>query len=263
MDLGLKGRSAAVAAASRGLGRATAIALAREGCLVAVCGRDPLKIRASADFIERETGGRVLAVTADVRSRSDCDRFIGETVDAFGRLDILVTNTGGPPAGNFEATASEEWEKAYAGLLANVIHLVRAAVPHMKQAKWGRILNVASLSVKQPIDNLILSNTFRPAIAGFSKSLSKELGPHGILVNTICPGYTRTDRLEELAEERGKRAGTTKEQFYEMLGKSIPLGRIAEAEEFASVAAFLCSDRASYLSGVALAVDGGASMGLA
>jgi len=263
MDLGLKGRSAAVAAASRGLGRATAIALAREGCLVAVCGRDPVKIRASADFIERETGGRALAVTADVRSPSDCDRFIGETVDAFGRLDILVTNTGGPPAGNFEATAAEEWEKAYGGLLANVIHLIRAAVPHMKQAKWGRILNVASLSVKQPIDNLILSNTFRPAIAGFSKSLSKELGPHGILVNTICPGYTRTDRLEELAEARGKQTGATKEQFYEMLGKSIPLGRIAEAEEFASVAAFLCSERASYVSGCALAVDGGASMGLA
>ena len=263
MDLGLKGRSAAVAAASRGLGRATALALAREGCSVAVCGRDPKKIRASADFIERETGGRVLAVTADVSSRGDCERFIGETVGAFGRLDILVTNTGGPPAGNFEATDGAEWEKAFQGLLANVIHLVRASVPHMKEAKWGRILNIASLSVKQPIDNLILSNTFRPAIAGFSKSLSKELGPHGILVNTICPGYTRTDRLEELAESRVKAAGITKDQYYEMLGKSVPLGRIAEAEEFANVAAFLCSERASYVSGIALAVDGGSSVGLA
>jgi len=263
MDLGLKGRSAAVAAASRGLGRATALALAREGCSVAICGRDPGKIRASAEFIERETGGRVLAVTADVGSRGDCERFIGETVGAFGRLDILVTNTGGPPAGNFETTDAAEWEKAYHGLLANVIHLVRAAAPHMKQAKWGRILNIASLSVKQPIDNLILSNTFRPAIAGFSKSLSKELGPHGILVNTICPGYTRTDRLEELAESRVKAAGITKDQYYEMLGKNVPLGRVAEPEEFAAVAAFLCSERASYVSGIALAVDGGASLGLA
>ena len=263
MDLGLKGRSAAVAAASRGLGRATALALSREGCSVAICGRDPKKVRASADLLERETGGRVLAVTADVGSRADCDRFIGETVASFGRLDILVTNTGGPPAGGFATTDAAEWERAYHGLLGNVLHLVRAAVPHMKQAKWGRILNIASLSVKQPIDNLILSNTFRPAIAGLSKSLSKELGPHGILVNTICPGYTRTDRLEELAESRVKAAGITKDQYYETLGKNVPLGRIGEVEEFANVAAFLCSERASYVSGIALAVDGGASMGLA
>jgi len=245
------------------LGRATALALAREGCMVAVCGRDPKKIRASAEFIEKETGGRVLAVTADVGSRADCDRFIGETVGAFGRLDILVTNTGGPPSGGFEATDAAEWEKAYHGLLGNVLNLVRAATPHMKQAKWGRILNIASLSVKQPIDNLILSNTFRPAIAGLSKSLSKELGPFGILVNTICPGYTRTDRLEELAADRVKRAGISKDQYYEMLGKNVPLGRIAEAEEFANVAAFLCSERASYVNGVSLAVDGGSSFGLA
>ena len=263
MDLGLKGRSAAVAAASRGLGRATALALSREGCSVSICGRDPKKIRASKESIERETGGRVLAVTADVSSRVDCERFIGETVGAFGRLDILVTNTGGPPAGNFEATDALEWEKAYGSLLENVVHLVRAAVPHMKQAKWGRILNIASLSVKQPIDNLILSNTFRPAIAGLSKSLSKELGPHGILVNTICPGYTRTDRLEELAESRVKAAGITKDQYYEVLAKNVPVGRVGEAEEFANVAAFLCSERASYVSGVALPVDGGSSAGLA
>lgn len=262
MDLGLKGRVAAVAASSRGLGRATALALSREGCSVALCGRDPKKIRAAADAIERETGGRALAVAADVGSRVDCERFIGETVGAFGRLDILVTNTGGPPAGNFDATDGAEWEKAYNGLLANVVNLVRAAVPHMKRAKWGRILNIASLSVKQPIDNLILSNTFRPAIAGFSKSLSKELGPHGILVNTICPGYTRTDRLEELADERVRRAGITKDQYYEMLAKTVPVGRVGEADEFANVAAFLCSERASYVSGIALAVDGGSSAGL-
>lgn len=263
MDLGLKGRVAAVAAGSRGLGKATALALAKEGCLVAICGRDAKKIRASADSIERETGERVLSVTADVSQRADCERFIGETVAAFGRLDILVTNTGGPPAGSFEATDGAEWDKAYNGLLANVINLVRAATPHMKKAKWGRILNIASLSVKQPIDNLVLSNTFRPAIAGLSKTLSKELGPHGILVNTICPGYTRTDRLEELAESRVKSAGITKDQYYDSLGKNVPLGRIAEAEEFANVAAFLCSERASYVSGIALAVDGGAGTGLA
>jgi 3-oxoacyl-[acyl-carrier protein] reductase len=263
MDLGLKGRSAAVAAASRGLGRATALALAREGCSVAICGRDEAKSRETAASIEKETGGRVIAITADMSASADCARFIEETVAAFGRLDILVTNTGGPPAGNFDATDPAQWDKAYVALLGNVVSLVRAAVPHMKEAKWGRILNIASLSVKQPIDNLVLSNTLRPAIAGLSKSLSKELGQHGILVNTICPGYTRTSRLEELAEDKAKRTGSTKEEFYEMLGKNSPLGRIAEAEEFGSVAAFLCSERASYVSGVALAVDGGAGAGLA
>ena len=262
MDLGLRGRVAAVAAASRGLGRATALELANEGCSVAICGRDPKKIRATAEFIERETGARVLAVTADVTKRADCERFIGETMSAFGRLDILVTNTGGPPAGSFEAHDGEAWQKAFDGLLSNVVSLVRAAVPHMKQAKWGRILNIASLSVKQPIENLVLSNTLRPAIAGLSKTLSKELGPHGILVNTLCPGYTRTDRLEELADSRVKAAGITKDQYYETLGKSVPLGRIAEPEEFASVAAFLCSERASYVTGTALAVDGGSSAAL-
>ena len=239
------------------------MALSQEGCTLAICSRDPERIRASAKLIEGKTGGRVLAVAADVGLPEDCERFVGETAGAFGRLDILVTNTGGPPAGGFEVTEAEEWDRAFAGLLGNVINLVRAATPHMKRAKWGRILNIASLSVKQPIDNLVLSNTFRPAIAGLSKSLSRELGPYGILVNTLCPGYTRTGRLEELAEERVKRAGITKDQYYEMLGKVVPLGRIAEPDEFASVAAFLCSERASYVSGIALAVDGGASVGLA
>jgi 3-oxoacyl-[acyl-carrier protein] reductase len=259
VDLGLKGRVAAVAAASKGLGRATAAALAREGCSVAVCSRDPKKARAAAETIERETGARVIGVGADVANRADCERFIGETVAAFGRLDILVTNTGGPSPGTFDSIDGALWDQAYAVTLANIVNLVRAAVPHMKERKWGRIVNIASLSGKQPIDGLILSNTFRPAIVGLSKALSKEYGAHGVLVNTLCPGYTRTDRLEELAEDRSKRLGITRDQYYESLTKIVPLGRIAEPEEFANVAAFLCSERASFVSGVTLAVDGGTS----
>lgn len=259
MDLGLKGRVAVVAAASKGLGRASALVLAREGCSVAICSRDPKKARAVAETIERETGSRVIGVGADVGIRTDCERFVGEAVATFGRLDILVTNTGGPPPGTFDSVEGTDWEKAFAVTLANVVNLVRAAVPHMKERKWGRIVNIASLSAKQPVDGLILSNTFRPAIAGLSKTLSKELGPHGILVNTLCPGYTRTDRLEVLAEDRAKRAGITRDQYFEGLAKIVPLGRIAEAEEFANVVAFLASERASYVSGVTLAIDGGSS----
>lgn len=262
MDLGLKGRVAAVAASSKGLGRATATLLAREGALVAICSRDPKKARAVAETIERTTGGRAIGIGADVSVRADCERFIGETVKEFGRLDILVTNTGGPPPGTFESTDGAAWSAAFAVTLENVVNLVRAATPHMKAREWGRIVNIASLSAKQPIDGLILSNTFRPAIAGLSKALSKELAPHGILVNTLCPGYTRTDRLEELAEDRSKKLGITREEYFLGLAKIVPIGRIGDPEEFANVAVFLCSERASYVNGVTLAVDGGSSAGI-
>ena len=262
MDLGLRGKGAAVAAASRGLGRATAHALAREGALVAICGRDEPRIRESADEIARETGASTLAVVADVARADDCRRFVEEAAARFGRLDILVTNTGGPPPGSFDAVDEPRWEEAFRTTLANVFHLVRAAVPHMKRNRWGRIVNIASLSAKQPIDGLMLSNVFRPAIVGLAKSLANELGPDGILVNTVCPGYTRTDRLQEVAEARAKAAGTTPEKVLAELAKSVPLGRVAEPEELAAVVAFLCSEPASFVTGVTLAVDGGACKGL-
>jgi 3-oxoacyl-[acyl-carrier protein] reductase len=262
LDLGLKGRAAAVAAASRGLGRATARALAAEGAAVALCGRDEARIREAAEAIASETGARTLAVVADVGVAADCARFVDTAAAAFGRLDILVTNTGGPRSGRFEATDDDAWEEAFRVTLANVVHLVRAAVPHMRRNRWGRILNVASLSARQPIDGLVLSNAFRPAILGLAKTLANELAADGILVNTLCPGYTRTDRLDELAHVRAKAAGTTPEQILADLAKVVPLARVAEPEEFAAVAAFLCSERASYVTGTTLAVDGGASRGI-
>ena len=262
MDLGITGRAAAVAASSRGLGRATARALAAEGVSVALCGRDQARVTEAAEAIARETGARTIAVVADVASADDCRRFVETAAAEFGRLDILVTNTGGPRPGGFEGVSGEDWEAAFRVTLANVVHLVRAAVPHMRANRWGRIVNIASLSAKQPIDGLVLSNAFRPAIAGLSKTLANELGKEGILVNTLCPGYTRTDRLQELAEVRSRKAGTTPEQVLADLARDVPLGRVGTPEEFAAVAAFLCSERASFVNGATIPVDGGACKGL-
>ena len=262
MDLGLKGRVAAVAAASRGLGRASARALAAEGASVAICGRDEGRLRATADEIARETGARVLPVVADVGVAEQCAAFVERAAAELGRLDVLVTNTGGPRPGGFEALGDGDWQQAFEVTLRNVVALVRAAVPHMRRQRWGRVVNIASLSARQPIDGLVLSNAFRPAIAGLSKTLANELGADNILVNTLCPGYTRTDRLEELARVRSQATGVTREEYFAGLARTVPLGRIAEPEEFASVVAFLCSERASYLTGLTLQVDGGTARGL-
>ncbi len=262
MDLGLKGRAAAVSAASRGLGRAVAHALAAEGCSVAICGRDEERIREAALAIAHETAGWTLPVVADVGVPGDCQRFVEEAAAAFGRLDILVTNTGGPKPGAFDAVQDADWEAAYRVTLANVVNLVRAALPHMRKNLWGRIVNITSLSAKQPIDGLVLSNALRPAVVGLAKTLASELGKDGILVNNVCPGYTRTARLDEVTHERARAAGTTPEKVLAGLAQTTPLGRIAEPEEFAAVVAFLCSERASYLTGATIPIDGGAARGL-
>jgi 3-oxoacyl-[acyl-carrier protein] reductase len=251
-----------VAASSRGLGRAVGRALAAEGCAVALCGRDGDRVREAAQAIARETGAPTLPVVADVSAADDCRRFVDEAAAAFGRLDVLVTNTGGPKPGGFSGVEAADWEAAFRVTLANVVHLVRAAVPHMRRSGWGRIVNVASLSAKQPIDGLVLSNAFRPAVVGLAKTLASELAKDGILVNNVCPGYTRTDRLDELANVRAKAAGTTPAEIVAGLAQAVPLGRVAEVEEFAAVVCFLCSERASYVTGATIPIDGGAARGL-
>lgn len=262
MNLGLEGRAAAVAASSKGLGRATARALAQEGCAVALCGRDEARIREAAESIARETGARTLPVVADVGLAADCARFVDSAAQAFGRLDVLVTNSGGPRPGLFEAISDTDWDVAYRVTLASVVSLVRAAAPHMRRNGWGRIVNITSLSAKQPVDGLLLSNALRPAVIGLAKTLAGELAKDGILVNNVCPGYTRTDRLGALAAARAQASGVTTEQFLTSLAQATPLGRIAEPEEFAAVVAFLCSAKASYVTGTTLAIDGGAARGL-
>lgn len=259
MDLGIANRVAVVAASSKGLGRAIALGLAQEGCRVVVSARGVEALSNTAADIAERTGAEVEAVPADVSNGPDCERLIGATVQRFGGVDILVTNTGGPPAGRFETLGEEQWRSGYDSTLLNVVRLVRAALPHMKKVGWGRVVNVTSLSARQPIEGLLLSNAYRAAVHGLAKTLSRELAPYGVLVNNVCPGMHETDRLRHLAEIRGREAGVSTGAALEKLAESIPLKRLGRPEELAAAAVFLCSERASFITGQSIVVDGGAS----
>ncbi len=256
MDLGLRGRVAFVAAASQGLGRAIAEELAREGARVAMCARTE-RIHAVAADIAKAHGGDTLGVVADVSVPADVERAIAEAVQRFGAIGILVTNAGGPPPGPFESHAPEAWQKAVDLNLTSVVNLARAVLPGMKAAKWGRIINVTSIAVKQPVDGLILSNSVRAAVTGFARTLANEVAPFGITVNNLMPGYTRTERLDALAAHNAKAKGTTQAQAFGAWEQQIPMGRVGEPPEFAAAAAFLASARASYITAQSIAVDGG------
>ncbi len=256
MDLGLKGRVAFVAAASRGLGRAIAEALAAEGARVAVCARGA-GITAVAAEIGRTHGVETFGVVADVSVPADVERAVRAVVAHFGRIDILVTNAGGPPPGPFESHTAEAWRRAVELNLDSVVNLTRAALPGMKERRWGRILNVTSIAVKQPVDGLILSNSVRAAVTGFARSLANEVAPFGITVNNLLPGYTRTERLEQLASANAEAKGITPEAAFAAWEQQIPMGRVGEPHEFAALAAFLASERASYITAQSIAVDGG------
>lgn len=257
MDLGLEGKVALVTAASRGLGAAVALAFAREGARVAICGRTRETLMATSHRIADETGAEVLAITADVSQAADVKKLVATTVDRFGRLDVLVTNAGGPPSGNFLDLQESDWEHAVQLTLMSAVRLCYAVVPVMRQQGGGSILAVTSLSVKQPLDNLILSNSLRLGVIGLVKSLSNELGPDGVRVNAICPGWTRTERVDELLEARAAKSGQTPEEEAAKITATTPLGRMAAPEEFARAAVFLASPAASYITGVSLLVDGG------
>jgi 3-oxoacyl-[acyl-carrier protein] reductase len=249
-------RIALVCAASRGLGRAAAEALARDGVRVAICARGAEALHATADAIRR-AGGEALAIAADLRRAEDVDRVIAATVEAFGGLDILVTNTGGPPSGPFMTLDERAWLDAIDSILLSVVRLCRGAIPHMQARGGGRIITVTSISVKQPIEGLVLSNALRAAVTGLAKTLSVELAPHRILVNCVAPGYTRTDRVVELARQSAARDGITPEQADRRIVERIPMGRMGTPEEFGEVVRFLASPGASFVTGVTIPVDGG------
>lgn len=257
MDLGIRGRVAVVAAASQGLGRAVAEALAAEGVRVAVGSRGKEKLEATARAIRERYAVEVLAHPVDVGDPAAAEGFVRAAEGRFGRVDILVTNAGGPPPTRLENTTPEEWKAALDQNLLSCVHLVRAVLPGMIRRRWGRILAIASVSVKQPVPDIILSNTARAGIAGFMKSLANEAAPHGVLANVLCPGYTRTARLVELADHLAAKQGVSVDAVYADWSKEIPMGRVGEPEEFAAAAAFLASERASYITGTVLAVDGG------
>ncbi len=257
MDLGLKDRVALVAASSQGLGKAVAVALAREGAKLAICARTPSTISAAADEIRLATGAEVLARPVDVTSYDAVRRLVAETMERFGRIDICVTNAGGPPSKTFAETTVEDWASAVNLNLMSTVYFAREVLPVMQKQNWGRFLTITSVSVKQPIDGLVLSNSVRSAVSGLVKSLANEYGKYNVLVNNICPGYTRTERLTELSARLAQSSGVPAEQIQQRWTSQIPLGRLAEVEEFASVVAFLASERASYITGASMAVDGG------
>ena len=267
MDLGLQGKVAIVAASSKGLGRACAAALARDGALVMMCSRDASAIEQAAETVRRsaveaENGGDALGMVADVTKREDITRLVNETLARHGRVDILVNNAGGPPAGSFETFEEEAYVNAFNLNLMSTLRLSRAVVPHMRAQGGGSIVNITSISVKQPLDGLILSNTIRAGVVGLAKSMANELGRYNIRVNNVGPGPTRTDRILSLAQQRSQSLGISVEEALARDWQGIPLGRLGEPEEFANVVTFLASPAASYVTGVTMQVDGGMYRGL-
>jgi 3-oxoacyl-[acyl-carrier protein] reductase len=256
MDLGLNGKVALVAASSRGLGRAVAEELAREGARLVLCARGEEALRDTAESI-RAGGAQVESVVADVSDPAGVARVVGAGMRAYGRIDILVTNGGGPPAGPFETHDAEAWHEAVRQTLDSVVELTRAVLPGMKERRWGRIINVTSIAVKQPVENLILSNSLRAAVTGFARTLANEVAPFGITVNNVMPGYTRTQRVDELATRNATLRGTSAEAQVAVWEQQIPMGRLGQPAEFAAMVAFLASERASYTTGASIPVDGG------
>jgi 3-oxoacyl-[acyl-carrier protein] reductase len=257
MDLGLKGKSAFVAASSRGLGYATALALAQEGCRVAVNGRSEEGVKTAAETIAAETGVQVLSLAADVTDPQAPARLVEEAASAFGGLDILVTNAGGPPAGSFETIDEAGWQKGLDLSFMSHVRFIKAALPHLRKSSSPSALAIVTYVVKQPMPNLVLSNSIRAATVGLMKSLALDLGKEGIRFNSILPGWTMTERVQDLMAFRARNNGTTVEEEIEKQQADIPLGRMGEPREFANTAVFLVSPAASYVHGVALAVDGG------
>jgi 3-oxoacyl-[acyl-carrier protein] reductase len=257
MDLGLKEKRAFIAGSSRGLGYATALTLAREGCRVALNSREEEKVKAAAEAIINETGTQTYGVAGDVSNASAADEIINSAVDSLGGLDILITNAGGPPSGSFEIFDDETWQKAVDTSFMSHVRLIRAALPHLRKSSTPSVLTMTSFTVKQPIPNLILSNSIRAATVGLTKSLALELGKENIRFNSIMPGWTETERVVHLMEFRAKNNNSTVEEEITKQTAEIPLGRLGNPQEFANAAVFLVSPAASYIHGVTLAVDGG------
>ena len=248
MELGLKNKVAFVAASSQGLGKAVAFELAREGAKLIINGRNKVNLENTKKELETISGAEVLALAGDLSNDHERERIIKNSLESYDHIDILITNTGGPPSGKFEDFKQEDWDKTYKSLLVSVVGLINGFLPGMKQQRWGRIIAITSQAVKQPVNNLVLSNSVRASVAGLMKTLSNEFGIHNITVNNVMPGYTETDRLKKLVEKNSSFANAKNE---------IPLGRFGTPEEFAAAVTFLASERASYITGVSLAVDGG------
>jgi 3-oxoacyl-[acyl-carrier protein] reductase len=257
MDLGLTGRVAIVAAASKGLGRAVAEELAREGAQVAMCARTAATLEETAAHIQKTTGREVLHWALDVTDSQAVAAFVQAAEARFGRVDICVTNSGGPPSNLFKNTPPEAWRAALDQLLMSTIYFARETLPRMQKNRWGRLITITSSAVKQPVDGLLLSNSIRAAVTGLARTLANEYAADGITVNNVCPGYTRTARTDALASTISARTGSEPEDVIADWEREIPAGRLGTPREFAAVVAFLASERASYVNGTSILVDGG------
>jgi 3-oxoacyl-[acyl-carrier protein] reductase len=257
MDLGLKGKVVLVAAASKGLGRACAEEFAAEGAKVVICARGADALERTRGEIADKARADVHAVAADVSTMEGIDRVVHEARQRFGHVDVLVNNAGGPPSGPFEQHPWEQWEKAVHLNLRSTVELTRRLLPAMRERRWGRIINVTSIAVKQPVDGLILSNSVRAAVTGWARTLANEVAKDGITVNSVLPGYTRTDRVEQLNAARATAEGIPVEEIQRRTEAQIPMRRLGEPREFGAMVAFLASERASYITAQSIVVDGG------
>lgn len=262
MDLGLKDRSVIVAASSEGIARAAAEKFAAEGAKVAMCSRDAAKLKSAADGIRSRYAGEVLAEAVDVTDAAAVQQFVTHVARSFGSVDVCVTNAGGPPPKMFLATTADEWRRAVELNFMSTVHFAHAVLPGMQQQHWGRLVTITSVSVRQPVADLVYSNAVRAGAMGLVKSLSNEFGKDGITVNNVAPGYTATSRLKQLASKRAAELGISQEQFTSKLGAEAALQRVGEPEEVADAIVWLCSERASFITGQTLLVDGGLYKGL-
>ena len=259
MDLGIKNKVALVTAASQGLGKASALELAKEGVMLAICSRDEQKIENAAKEIIDQTGSEVIHFETNLDNDDDISNLIDSVQSNFGDIDILVNNTGGPKAGFFEDLTDDDWIKTFESTFLSAIRVTRKVLPSMKRNSWGRIVNISSVSAKQPIDNLILSNGVRMSIHGWSKTLSNQVAPDNILINNVCPGFTHTERVDGLIKYQAESAKSSEKEVIDSIANNIPAKRVGKAEELAALVAFLSSERASYITGQSIAVDGGVS----
>jgi len=262
MDSGLRNRIAIVAASSQGIGLATAQSFAAEGCRVAMCARNPKTLQDAAQKIQKQYSSDVFAEAFDVTDAAAVHKFVGTVVQKWGGVDICVTNAGGPPAKGFLSATLEEWQKALEGNFLSTVYFAREVIPHMQKKRWGRIITITSITTKQPVSDLILSNAVRAAVVGLVKSLANEFGKDGILVNNVGPGFTATDRLKGLAKTRAATSGKSEAEIIDGWAADAPLKRLGEPREVADTIVWLASERASYITGQTILVDGGVYKGL-
>lgn len=262
MDMGLRGKVAVVCAASKGLGKASARGLAAEGANLVICARGEDVLKQTADEISKATGVKVVPVALDVSQEADCTRLIEATKAEFGGLDILVNNAGGPPPGFFMDFSDEQWAAGFETNFMSAVRLVRLAIPIMQQRGGGRVVNIVSLSVKQPIENLVISNSIRASVIGLMKTLSQQFGADGITFNNVLPGTILTDRVRQTSRAQAEREGISVDEVIARGGKAVPMGRIGQPEDLGALVTFLASSHAQWITGTSIQVDGGAYKGL-